>query len=93
MPREAVLFDETQGSCLEAYLRLRRGGANIPPKWIERARASRKQREKELGKALKSKSLDAIHGLREWEVSYRKECFYHGIRALLEIERSGKTKL
>ncbi len=93
MPREASLFDETNGSALEAYLLLRRDGGNIPPAWIDRATASRKNREKALAKALRANSLDAISLLRDWELVYRKECFYYGIRALMELQRSGKTKL
>jgi len=93
MPREAGLFDETGGSALEGYLRLNRDGGNIPPMWIKRARASRKRREKELASALRKNSLDAVHLLRDWELAYRKECFYHGIRVLMELERSGSTRL
>jgi hypothetical protein len=93
MPREASLFDETSGSSLEAYLLLRRDGGNIPPAWIDRANASRKNSEKALAKALRANSLDAIGLLRDWELAYRKECFYYGIRALMELQRSGKTKL
>lgn len=93
MPREASLFDETDGSALEAYLLLRQDGGNIPPAWIDRARASRKNREKALAQALEKNSLDALPLLRDWEVAYRKECFYYGIRALMELQRSGKTKL
>ena len=29
--------------------------------------------------------------LKEWELAYRKECFYYGIRVLLELERNGST--
>lgn len=93
MPREATLFEETKGNSVEAYLLLRRGGGNIPPAWIDRANASRKNREKALAKALRANSLDAISLLREWDLAYRKECFYYGIRALMELQRSGKTKL
>jgi hypothetical protein len=93
MPREASLFDNTNGSPVEAYFLLREGGGNIPPMWIKRATESRKKREKELGKALKANSLDAVALLRDWELAYRKECFYYGLRAMLELERSGKTKL
>ena len=92
MPRDASLFDETNGSPLEAYLLLRQDGGNIPPAWIDRATDSRKNREKELAKSLQENSLDAIPLLRDWEVAYRKECFYYGIRVLMELERSGKTK-
>ena len=76
MPREATLFDETSGNSAEAYLLLSRDGGNVPPAWIDRAHESRKKREKELAKALKRNSLDAIHLLRDWQLAYRKECFY-----------------
>jgi predicted nucleic acid-binding Zn ribbon protein len=92
MPREASLFDLTGGDIVEAFFLLRAEGKNIPPAWIERAGASRKNREKELGKLLKSKELDAMHHIRDWHVSYQKECFYRGLRALMELERKGKTK-
>ena len=36
---------------------------------------------------------DAIQALRDWELSYRKECFYYGLRVLLELARDGKSKL
>lgn len=93
MPREAQLFDSTNGSVVDAYLLLRHEGKNIPSAWIKRASSARKRREKSLGKALKKKSLDAVLLLKEWEIAYRKECFYYGIRVLLELERHGKSNL
>jgi len=93
VPRKASLFDQTDGSPLEAYLLLRQDGGNIPPAWIDRATGSRRNRQKELATALKKNSLDASALLRDWELAYRKECFYYGIRVLMELERSGKTKL
>jgi hypothetical protein len=93
MPREAELFESTQGSLFHAYLAIRDNGANIPPAWLERSRESRKKREKNMAKLLKAGSLDAANCIREWELFYKKECFYHGLRALLELERSGKTRL
>lgn len=93
MPREATLFDETNGSVVEGYLLLRQDGGNIPPAWIDRSSAARKKREKVLAQALKENSLDALSMLRDWELAYRKECFYYGIRALMELQRAGKTKL
>ena len=93
MPREATLFDSTNGNLLIAYLALREEGANIPPAWLERSRDSRKKREKELSRLLKAGKLDAANLIREWELFYRKECFYYGLRALLDLERHGKTKL
>jgi len=93
MPREAELFDSTNGNLFIAYLALREQGANIPPAWIERARASRKKREKDLASLLNAGKLDAANHIREWELYYRKECFYYGLRALLDMERTGRTKL
>jgi hypothetical protein len=93
MPREATLFDSACGSVGEAFLLLRAQGTNIPPSWIERARESRKKREAQLADLLIQNCLDAVEALRDWELAYRKECFYHGVRALLEMRRKGKTKL
>ena len=93
MPRQAELFDSTQGNLLIAYLLLREEGANIPPAWLDRSHESRKKREKELGRLLKAGKLDAANYIREWELYYRKECFYYGLRALMELQRKGKTKL
>jgi len=92
MSREASLFDATQGSPTEGFLLLKQDGGNIPPAWIERAKESRKRREAQLALALKSSSLDAMGLLREWELALRKENFYRGIRALMELSRAGETK-
>jgi hypothetical protein len=93
MPREATLFESTDGNIFLAYLVLREGGANIPPDWIKRSQATRRNREKEMAKQLRAGKLNAANLIRSWEVAYRKECFYRGLRALLEIGRQGKTKL
>ncbi|MGC2420845.1 MAG: hypothetical protein WA405_04250 [Candidatus Acidiferrales bacterium] len=94
MPREAGLFESSKGSVLKAYLLLKSGGsANIPPNWIERARESRKNREATIASLLRKGKLQDFPQLEDWELKYRKECFYKGLRALLELERSGKTKL
>jgi hypothetical protein len=47
------------------------------------ARRRRAERYKDLGKALRAKSLDAVELMRGWELAYRKECFYYGIGAFL----------
>ncbi|MBE0427288.1 MAG: hypothetical protein IBX72_11680 [Nitrospirae bacterium] len=92
MPREAELFEASGGSVVEGYFLLRQRRGNIPPSWIDRASASRKTRQKEAGKLLRLKSLDALPLLKDWELAYKKECFYYGLRVLLELERHGKTK-
>ena len=93
MAREAGLFETTNGDIFLAYILIREQGTNIPPAWIERSTKSRKNREKILGKLLKSNSLDAVKHIQDWNIAYRKECFYYGLRALLELQRKGKTDL
>ena len=106
MPREAQLFDACSGSPVKGFLKLR---ANIPPRWIDNARTSRKRIEpsikKCLGKirslrknhpraktAIKNTTKDLRDVLNKWELRYRKEVFYLGIRTLLEIDREGSSK-
>jgi hypothetical protein len=94
MPREATLFEQSGSSPLRAYLMLKAdGSANIPPNWIDRARGSRKNREKLVASILKKGRVQDFPSLEDWELAYRKECFYYGIRILLELERKGKSGL
>ena len=51
MPREARLFTSSAGSAVRGYLKYR---ANIPPRWIKNARASRKRIEPELAEGFRS---------------------------------------
>lgn len=93
MPREAKLFESSGGSVVEGYLLLKQEGGNIPPMWIKRSHLSRVKVQKEVAAVLKKGRMADIVTLREWELRYRKECFYRGLRALLELERRGRTKL
>jgi hypothetical protein len=93
MPRGASLFELTNGDVVKAYFEIKKNGSNIPPMWIERAKQSRKSREIDLGKKLKANKLDAVTLLNDWNDSYKKECFYRGLRILLELQREGKSNL
>lgn len=93
MPREAALFDSTEGSLFLAYLALREEGKSMPPNWAKRSRTSRKNREAQLAKFLRAGKLDAANFIRDWELAYKKECFYRGITALMDLERHGKTRI
>jgi hypothetical protein len=94
MPREASLFDESGGSALRAYLLLKNAGsANIPPNWIERAKESRKHREEKVAELLRNGKIKDFPVIEDWELAYRKECFYRGLRILLELERDGQSAL
>lgn len=92
MPRDANLYEQAGGSPLEGYFLLKAGGGNMPPRWIENAKASRQNRQQATAEALQSGDWGDIAVLRDWEESYRKECFYNGIRILFELERQGKSK-
>jgi hypothetical protein len=93
MPREAGLFEMADGSCLRGYLLLRQEGGNIPPQWIERSAESRRGRQKKIAVVLRKGSVGEILAVEDWEIAYKKECFYRGIRILFELERNGKSKL
>lgn len=59
MPREARLFTSSAGSPVRGFLKLR---ANIPPRWIENARTSRKRNEAGIVSALgKLRRLQKYH--------------------------------
>src|SRR5215831_19395957 len=51
MPREARLFRSSAGSVVRGYIKYR---ANIPPRWIENARGSRKRIEPEIAEGFRS---------------------------------------
>jgi hypothetical protein len=93
MQDDGTLFERSGGSPLRGYLLMRSQRKNVPPKWIERYRGSRERQEKEVAKALKNGRLPDVVLVESWERAYRNECFYQGIRALMELERSGRTKL
>jgi hypothetical protein len=107
MPRKARLFRSSSGSAVRGFLKFR---ANIPPRWIQNSRNSRKRIEPEIVRGLRSlvklrknrprarvaqqqaaKTLKTV--LTRWETAYNKENFYRGIRILLELQRSGSSKL
>lgn len=91
MPREANLFEQANSSALEGYFMLKTSGGNIPPRWVENSRASRKGRHKAVATALHKPMWGDIATLRDWEQAYQKECFYNGMRILFELERDGKS--
>lgn len=57
MPRKAKFFDSCVGSPVAGFLRLQ---GNLPPRWIENARTSRKQVEPSLNLGFRK-----LHSLRD----------------------------
>jgi hypothetical protein len=107
MPREAKLFAASAGSAVRGFLKFRAnipprwiGNARTSRKRVEpeiaaafqsfvwltknrpRARAAIRNAQKELRLVL-----------NRWEIAYRKENFYRGIRVLLELQRNGSSNL
>lgn len=61
--------------------------------WIRRASESRCWLHKDAAQALRRKSKAGQSTLKEWETRYNNECFYYGLRVLLELARKGKTRM
>ena len=106
MPREAKLFDSANGSPSRALFKLqgnippnwiarsRRARKNLEPDLVaamRKVRRLRKSRPKALA-TIKAAQQELTALLKAWEVAYRKESFYNGLRALLEISRDGETR-
>lgn len=107
MPREAQLFDSCSGSAVKGFLKLQGNitprwinNAQASRKTIEpsvekclRKLQGLRKRHPRAKSAIKSASRDLRDVLNQWELRYRKEVFYRGIRTLLDIDRNGSSKL
>ena len=91
MKEMPTLYEQVNGDILKGYLLLKSGGSNVPPAWIDRYYGSRKKLEKEVARILKKSDLNGIMTLEDWNHKLKMENFYRGIRALMEMERKGKT--
>ena len=90
MSNESTLYEQADGDPVKGYLLLKSSGGNVPPNWVNRYTEMRRKKQSRLASALRE-GLKGYATLLEWEEAYKKECFYYGIRALFEIERTGKT--
>ena len=61
--------------------------------WITRAELSRKARQRRVADALRNGGVASVLGLEDWELAYRKECLYRGVRILFDLERKGKSRM
>jgi|SRR5579862_3793196 len=107
MPREARLFDSSSGSPVRGFLKLqanvtprwidnaRTSRKSIEPsikKCLLKLKGTRKNHPRSKS-AIKNASKDLRDILNQWELRYRKESFYRGVRILLEIDRDGSSEL
>ena len=106
MPREAKLFESAQGSPARALFKLQgnippnwiaraRGSRkSLEPDLVasmKRLRKLRKSRPKAHA-TIKAAEQELKALLKAWELAYRKESFYNGLRAVLEVSRDGESK-
>jgi hypothetical protein len=106
MAREAKLFESAQGSPSRALFtlrgnippnwiaRARRSRNSFEPSIVlamKKLRRLRKTRPK-ARMTIKSAERELKGVLKVWETAYRKESFYNGLRALLEVSRGGMSK-
>ena len=106
MPREAKLFESANGSPSRALFKLhgnippnwiaraRRSRKSLEPDLVtSMRRVQRLRKTRPNARAtIKAAEQELKLRLKDWEVAYRKEAFYHGLRALLEISRDGETR-
>ena len=75
-------------------LRARRSRKNLEPdvvRALKKLQQVRKRRPNAHA-TIKAAKLELAALLRTWEISYRKETFYNGLRTLLELSRQGTSK-
>lgn len=107
MPREARLFDSCSGSAVKGFLKLqanvtprwienarisRKSSEPSVKKCLLTLQDLRKNRPRAKS-AIKNAIKDLRDILNQWELKYRKEVFYRGVRTLLEIDRDGSSNL
>jgi hypothetical protein len=106
MPREAKLFESANGSPSRALFKLqgnippnwiaraRRSRKSLEPGLVAAMRKVRRLRKSRPNAqaTIKAAQQELTMLLKTWEVAYRKEVFYNGLRALLEISRGGETR-
>ena len=107
MPREPRLFNASKGSPTRGFLRLHgnlppswidRASASRKALEPEVLKAMRRLKQLRLKRPNARVTIRVAAGelrdsLKRWEGAYQKECFYYGIRVLLELERDGSTEL
>jgi hypothetical protein len=107
MPRQARLFASSDGSVVRGYLKFRANipprwirNAKGSRKRIEPEIAQGLRSLKRLRKdrprarvAIRNAQRKLRSVLERWEMAYRKENFYRGIRVLLELQRDGSSAL
>ena len=107
MPREARLFTSSAGSVVRGYLKFRanipprwiknaRGSRKrMEPEIAEVFRSLKRLRisRPRAKVAIRNAKSELRSVLDRWEIAYRKENFYRGIRVLLELQRDGSSTL
>lgn len=105
--REAKLFTSSQGSAVRGYLKFqgnispswiqhaRTSRKRIEPEIVEAFLSLKRlqTRRPRAHVAIRNAKKEFRSILDRWGIAYGKENFYRGIRVLLELQRSGSSKL
>jgi hypothetical protein len=105
--REAKLFMSSKGSAVRGYLKFqgnispnwirhaRTSRKAIEPQIVAALDTLKRLRTKRPRAyvAIQNARKEFRSVLDRWEIAYRKENFYRGIRVLLELQRDGSSKL
>jgi hypothetical protein len=106
MPREAQLFDRFAGSPVKAWWKvtvnippnwIERARVARKNREDDLAKAMQKLQKLLVDRPRATAAIKAAQSelkllLKDWETSYQKEGFYHGLRILLELSRDGKSE-
>jgi len=106
MPREAKLFESANGSPVRALFKLqgnippswiaraKTSRKNLEPDIAASMKGLLKLRKNrpKAHATIKAAEQELKILLKAWEVAYRKESFYNGLRVLLEVSRDGESK-
>ena len=106
MPREAKLFDACDGSPSKAirktvanvppawiHWRADESRKKLEPAVVKAMRKVSRLRLQRPGAKVTIEGADKeLRGtLKKWELAYRKENFYNGLRVLMELQRNGAS--
>jgi hypothetical protein len=106
MPREAKLFERFKGSPAKALGKItanippnwiERSRDARKSREVDLADAMRRLKGLRIDRprataAIKASNAEVKVLLQDWQTSYEKECFYNGLRILLELGRDGKSE-
>jgi hypothetical protein len=90
-----TLYEKYKNDIYGGYLQIKDNYKNLPLSWYERSKESRRSLHDDVASILVNEDRSEVgkNTVIDWELKFRKECFYLGIRILLELERDSMSDL